>query len=214
MLSVSFCLCDFLETQKHVLQNTITEQGNALRDLIQSEVNNEILPRLDSAGLQVDETVTGSIASIQAGVNAEFHPIQKQLVKTLATTEKDLDAVTTSLEETSAQVGRLEAAIAGPLDSAQQTFASIKTATDESLPFALGAIAAAKVTLGETAQTMKVVRDAAPRAVESAVDIEEQMDGVASDIHAAVDRYLKPKTWKQKLFGAAVVIATGAVHLL
>jgi hypothetical protein len=59
----------------------------------------------------------------------------------------------------------------------------------------LGLIAAAKVTAGETAQTMRTVRDAAPKLAESAVGVGKSADGIAADIHAITADIAKPKTF-------------------
>jgi hypothetical protein len=68
-------------------------------------------------------------------------------------------------------------------------------------PQMLGLVAASKVTAGETAQTMRTVRDAAPKIVASVADVGNSADGIAADVQREADEATKPKRWWQKILG-------------
>ncbi len=64
---------------------------------------------------------------------------------------------------------------------------------------ALGLIAAAKVTAGETAQTIRTVRDAAPKLAVSAESVGSSAAGIARDTHSITASLAKPKNFWGKV---------------
>jgi len=95
------------------------------------------------------------------------------------------------------------------------TLTSIDSGVKILTPQILGLAAATKVTMGETAQTMRVVRDQAPRAISAAVDLEGHVDAIAADVERVADKIVRPKTKKQQILGFFEMVAGVAVaHVL
>lgn len=76
----------------------------------------------------------------------------------------------------------------------------------------LGLTAAAKVTLGETAQTMKTVRDATPGFVHDGEAIVANVAGITDDAHQLTSKFTAPKTLPQKIWGGIQTAAIVAIR--
>lgn len=85
----------------------------------------------------------------------------------------------------------------GTLADASTAAASLLRDADKAVtdihPQALGLVAATKVVMGETAQTMRSVKDATPEVAAAVVEI-------SKDAKREADELTKPKTTRQKLF--------------
>ncbi len=72
----------------------------------------------------------------------------------------------------------------------------------------LGVLGATKVTMGETAQAMKVIRDSAPQVSLSTIATAKSIEGIAADVHQVTSAYLKPRTFWGKVWGG---VKSGAI---
>lgn len=88
------------------------------------------------------------------------------------------------------------------LDNATQLEADADTTVKDLRPQLLGLTAAAKITAGETAQTLKTVRD-------NAKPIADDFHRAADDVTREADYLTAPKHWWQKIFPALM----DALHL-
>jgi methyl-accepting chemotaxis protein len=99
----------------------------------------------------------------------------------------------------------------GALARLEQDVVPIAADTDATVallrPQALGLLAAAKVTVGETAQTMRTVRDAAPELTRSAQRVGDSAAGIAADVQREADSIVRPKHWWEKILGPVYIVA-------
>lgn len=63
----------------------------------------------------------------------------------------------------------------------------------------LGLAAASKVTMGETAQTMQIVRDEAKPIATSIKGMADSGRAIAADVRIVADDYVKPRPWYRKV---------------
>lgn len=123
----------------------------------------------------------------------------------LALVDRRADALTAAAD---AQLDAANATLAGirtdlspALQNSQRLIADTDKAVNDLHPQLLGLVAASKVTAGETAQTMRQVKDATPAMVQSVQSVAKSFDGIAADVKKEADDITKPKTWWQKVLG-------------
>ncbi len=210
MLAVSACLCDFIHAQRNAVRDIAAEQGDKTRELIKGEIEDAILPRLDALAKTVDARSAAGLAVVRSDLKTELDGARKDTLGFLAETNLHIGQIAESTESLSIIAEYLRA----PLDESQQTLASIRTAVERASPQLDGLLAASKVTAGEAAQTMRVVRDAAPQGVAAAVQLEQHFDGIAADVERVADKYVKPKTKKEKALEILTLVGIATLHIL
>ena len=138
----------------------------------------DTLARLDTLSMRADAQLTT--------INAVARDLSVQTAATLAGVRSDLQPTFTE---------------------AQTLLATSNRTVADLHPQLLGLVAASKVTAGETAQTMREVKNAAPKMVDSVEHIAASADGIAADAKLEADEVTKPKKWWQKILGPLYTVA-------
>jgi ABC-type transporter Mla subunit MlaD len=153
----------------------------------------------------------------------------------VAVVRKDIKPlVTDAVERTDKRVGeslaRIDTALSsvdgvrqdlhGISDSATSLLTSVTATSDQvradvkkTTPFIIGTVAATKITMGETAQAMAVVRDAAPALAKSAIQNSDNVAGITADIHTVTTQIATPKSFWGKIW-EGVKAASGFARFL
>jgi hypothetical protein len=97
---------------------------------------------------------------------------------------------------------KVEGLIAPTLDSANGAITEFDIIQHDLRPQLGGLLGASKISAGETAQTLKVIRDAAPQFIASQEKIAENVAEITKDAAIISDKIVKPKTKKEILLEA------------
>ena len=118
-----------------------------------------------------------------------------------------LNATATALQQqTTATIGAVQLDLGSFEDAATAVLVTTNKTVSDLHPQLLGLVAAAKVTAGETAQTMREVKTAAPEMVKSVQGIAASADGIAADAKLEADEITRPKRWWQKILGPVYTV--------
>ncbi|HLH32701.1 MAG TPA: hypothetical protein VKY31_15985 [Terriglobia bacterium] len=112
------------------------------------------------------------------------------------------------------QLDSMKNQIAPTLGAVETTLDGIDQMRAELRPQVLGLVAASKVTMGETAQTLRTVRDAAPRFVNSEEKIAGNIERITDDAAKLADRLTRPKSKKEQLIEWIVPAALVAARFM
>jgi len=191
--------------ESRAVEHQVAETVSGIPELVSGKLDSfqvEALKRVDTALEKID----GHLAVVEKLTVEQLGAANRSIASITEVAGAELPVLRGSLSQS-------VASIAGDVHEVTAPAASIARHGDEAsaillrrdaLPAQiLGLTAAAKVTLGETAQTMKTVRIAAPEVV-------DDVRGIATDVRREVDAITKPKHWWQKL-GALLGISGSVV---
>ena len=214
ILSVSGSLSWFIIRQDGVAQAAISQQGADMRRLIRSEIEGQLMPRVDRTLSIVDNRSGQAVAQVSLArrdTSQKLASLGDIAAIELATANHSIARIADS----ATVLQSVERDVAPVLVQSAETLAAIDHGIKLLTPQVLGLTAATKVTMGETAQTMRVVRDQAPRAISAAVDLEGHADAIAADVERVADKIVRPKSKKERVLGFIELIAGVAVaHVL
>jgi hypothetical protein len=184
-------------------------EGQKTRDLLERQANQlraDVMARLDTISGKADAQLTATRREALAEIAAWRSDTAGQLAGIRADALEAVGMAAAPVSEVAETVAEIHQDLKPTLDHA----ASITAHADEAsaillrrdaLPAqVLGLTAAAKVTLGETAQTMRSVKDATPKIAESAV-------AIADDARREADAIARPKHWYERILGPAYAAA-------
>jgi hypothetical protein len=168
----------------------------------------EFLKNADGAANQIKQTAgdANKIAKQQEPKMKALADASITLVKSSNDTVAKLGKAATTLDE--ALVVVKDQTIPKVTDSATDTLAAYAAlprafqptieAVNKTSPVLLrrvgDTISQTRITMLEAAQTMKTVRDAAPKLADSAVKVGQSADGIAADVHSITSDIAKPKS--------------------
>jgi hypothetical protein len=167
----------------------------------------------DKTRAELSKSVTDSRKDILREVAALRKDTMRQMDDLRTTADARIAAIAASAD---AQLARTNDTVAALRSDLRPTLAHMEAITahaDEAsgillarnaLPAQLlGVTAAAKVTLGETAQTMRTVRDVAategPATAKAVRIAAEQAGGIATDVHTFTTEATRPVPWYRKV---------------
>lgn len=159
------------------VQDELSKQMTAVADNLVGEVR---ASRIDAVH---------QITALRADLVQEADYARADLSETVAFGFNLVDTHATNVEKL----------IATPLNSAGDALSEFNVIEHDIRPQIGGLLGASKITMGETAQTLKIVRDAAPQFVRSQEKIAEHIEAITNDVAIITDKVVKPKTKKQVL---------------
>jgi len=176
-------------------------------------------------GAQTREVLDKRLAAIQGAADAHLTRIEDQTYRRIddltVRADAKLDRALVILDQRTGQIaGSFDVAaqsltkVAGMRDDIKPTVDAVNQLSPALMRNALGTVAAVKITAGETAQTMKTVRDAAPAMTKAVAEGTQHLNGIAADAHAVADRITKPQRWYQKLWSEVKTAAMIGAHFL
>jgi len=203
VVAVSGCLCALLLTLRATVAD-IPAQIQATRSALVDQIATlriSTLADIDAQAKTMRSTAVNQLTVIRKDALAEAEAYRTMADRQLTATRADLRL------SVDASIAKLVGPIEGvrfDLHPVLANAAAFEVHADKALvdlhPQMLGLIAASKVTAGETAQTMRTVRDAAPRFAATSEVTNEQIAGVATDLHKLADKFTGPMTLKQKIW--------------
>ena len=197
VLAVASCLCLAILDTRNLIKAQFgvgQREGEKTRELADRharQIEQDLRLRLDAMIGRVDVAI--SKTDVRTGEALS-------VVREFRTTA---DARLASIQD---QVERTTNGIRADVRPMLDNAASIEAHTDKAVvdlhPQVLGLVAAAKVTAGQAAQTMREVERATPALLEDAQGIADSVDGIATDAHSITADIAKPKTFwgKAKAF--------------
>jgi len=212
ILAVSGCLCALILTVRSTVA-AVPPQITAARADLTAQMNalrRDGLAEIEVQGKAFRRTGVNQLAVIRKDALAEIDATRSGLLQRA-------DHVTDRVDD---QLSTLNDRVAPVLANA----ASIEAHADEGVAIlarrdalpaqVLGLIAASKVTAGETAQTMKALRDAAPQFIATGAVTNTQIAGVVTDLHTLTTKFTRPLTLKQKIWEGFKATALLLGHLI
>jgi uncharacterized protein YoxC len=189
-MGVASCLClaildarNLIKAQFGVAQRE-GAQTPALADRHARQAEQDLRLRLDAMIARVDAATQKADARTGEALS---------VVREFRTTA---DARLASIQD---QVERTTNGIRSDVRPVLENAANIEAHTDKAVvdlhPQVLGLVAAAKVTAGQTAQTMREVERATPALLKDAQGIGASADGIAADVHTVTTDIAKPKSF-------------------
>lgn len=196
VLAVCACVCALvLSVRATVVCLPAQVDGYArslLADVHGARTAVESVPALADAQItSAQESLFGEIRGARADLGRSLAALDTQVSRALTIADS-------RAKEATGSIAGLRADLKPVLASTDELLMQSSGAVAVIRPQALGLIAAAKVTAGETAQTMRTVRDAAPEIAGSAIGVGKSVDGIAADVHTMTSDFVKPKTFWQK----------------
>jgi hypothetical protein len=224
VLAVSGCLCALILTVRSTVA-VIPAEIQATRTELASQIaalRDDSLGEIDEQANRLRVTAVNQLTVIRKDALAEAEAYRGTVETQLSGARVDLRSVI-SLPTIQALVAPLEG-IRADLEPVLANAAAIEAHADEgvavlarrdALPAQLlGLIAASKVTAGETAQTMKAIRDATPQFITTGQITNDQVAGVVTDIHTLTTKFTKPLTMKQKIWEGFKATAILIAHVI
>lgn len=170
----------------------VDQQASGLRADLTGQVaaaRQQILTRADSQITALSTAVMDQAALTRDAAD-------QRLGETLARVDTALALVKPALDGAAAA----ELSATRVLDGATAMEAHLDKTVVDLHPQLLGLVAATKVTMGETAQTMREVKNAAP-------EISESVKTTAAAVAREADAITKPQKWWQKILGPVYTAA-------
>jgi hypothetical protein len=149
---------------------------------------------------RLNSEIAAARRDVLASANAQINATRRDLLAEVQATLARADRAVAVWEQLREEVRPLVA-------DADQTLLAAHASIVQIRPEALGLVAAAKVTAGETAQTMRTVRDAAPSLAQSVESVSTSAAGIAGDVKRAADAATRPKRWWEKVLGPVYTAA-------
>ncbi len=200
-LFLSLSLCSILltiEARKFLHSwSKIPQQLTLLQhslDLLPAKVLPPVLSRVDALTSKADRQLTAMQKTLDRRAGETLDLTDKR-------TGEALKLVDGRTQDLVAQVAGLRSDLKPTLDNTAALVKDGQDSLDDLYPDIRSLLESAEVTTTQTAQTLEVVREAAPKMAEAAISIDKSVDGITKDVHKATSDFVKPKTFWGKVKG-------------
>ncbi len=205
LIAATACVCVIARTVEKIpvqLEDQIIISRNQALDEI-AATRKELLAHLDKLEARADSRLGGIQRDANSQLTRAIDKADSQLIRALERVDialGEIHATSVNLAPILGHVGQI---------TAHADEASAILFRRDALPAQiLGVLGATKVTMGETAQAMKVIRDSAPQVSLSTIATAKSIEGIAADVHQVTSAYLKPRTFWGKVWGG---VKSGAI---
>jgi hypothetical protein len=200
ILALTGCLCLAILDGRALVKaqfGVAQKEGAKTRDLADrhaKQIEQDIRLRLDAVLVRVD-TLTNKADTQLTGARADIKEIGDLFSSRVDAVKDSLIAEIHPVMANAAQITANAASITAHADEAS----AILFRRDALPAQLLGVTAAAKVTLGETAQTMRTVRDAAPEISAAAIKVSNSVASIADSGAQEAKKFTAPQTRREKI---------------